>query len=81
MQVKWRNIFSPLCLFLQVVHIEQIEAKEPVYVEIPENISKEVKEALEQLSITKLYHHQVTYLFLFFAVSHEHCLNFMFISK
>ncbi|XP_078155045.1 UBQ, helicase-c and DEAD-like helicase domain-containing protein isoform X2 [Carex rostrata] len=42
----------------QVVHIEQIEAKEPVYVEIPENISKEVKEALEQLSITKLYHHQ-----------------------
>lgn len=31
--------------------------------EIPENISKEVKEALEQLNITRLYHHQVTNIF------------------
>ncbi|KAJ4755387.1 ATP-dependent helicase HRQ1 [Rhynchospora pubera] len=42
----------------QIAHVKKFEAKEGIYVEIPENISKEVKEALGQLSITRLYYHQ-----------------------
>ncbi|OAY76731.1 ATP-dependent helicase HRQ1 [Ananas comosus] len=42
----------------QIVHIEIIEAKEAVYVELPNDLSKTMKEALKQIGISKLYSHQ-----------------------
>ncbi|XP_075479197.1 uncharacterized protein LOC142520108 isoform X2 [Primulina tabacum] len=42
----------------QVVHIEEIKARNAKYVEIPRQLSESVKSALNRVGITKLYSHQ-----------------------
>lgn len=44
---------------VQVVHIEEIKARNAKYVEIPRQLSESVKSALNRVGITKLYSHQV----------------------
>ncbi|KAK6148636.1 hypothetical protein DH2020_019548 [Rehmannia glutinosa] len=42
----------------QVVHIEEISARNAKYVEIPRQLSENVKSALNRVGITRLYSHQ-----------------------
>lgn len=44
---------------VQVVHIEEISSRSAKYVEIPSQLSENIKFALERVGITKLYSHQV----------------------
>ncbi|XP_072971707.1 uncharacterized protein [Typha angustifolia] len=43
----------------QIVHLEEMEAKNAVYVEFPNNLSEALREALKHIGISRLYSHQV----------------------
>lgn len=64
---KFFGCLAVMTCLLQIVHIEIIEAKEAVYVELPNDLSKTMKEALKQIGISKLYSHQVLLFFFFFS--------------
>ncbi|KAJ8772204.1 hypothetical protein K2173_027381 [Erythroxylum novogranatense] len=42
----------------QIVHIEDISARKPIYVEVPRQLSENMKSALNCLGISQLYSHQ-----------------------
>ncbi|CAH8312661.1 unnamed protein product [Eruca vesicaria subsp. sativa] len=42
----------------QIVHVEDINARKPVYVEIPDELSEITKSALKRIGINALYSHQ-----------------------
>ncbi|CAG7911720.1 unnamed protein product [Brassica rapa] len=42
----------------QIVHVEDINARKPVYVEIPDELSEITKSALKRIGINTLYSHQ-----------------------
>lgn len=44
---------------MQMVHVEEIGARKAIYVEIPLELSDNIKSALNCMGITKLYSHQV----------------------
>lgn len=44
---------------MQIVHIEDIPGRKAKYVEIPVELSENVKSALKRIGITRLYSHQV----------------------
>jgi len=47
---------------VQIVHLEYINAKEAVYVELPDELSDTCRTALKRIGISKLYSHQVLLL-------------------
>lgn len=44
---------------VQVVHIEEVRSRCANYVEIPSQLSENIKFALDRVGITRLYSHQV----------------------
>lgn len=44
---------------MQIVHVEEINARAAAFTEIPDELSENAKSALKTLGITKLYSHQV----------------------
>lgn len=57
--------YLPLFLYLvQVVHIENITARNATYVEIPSVLSESTVLALKNIGITRLYSHQVICWFI-----------------
>ncbi|PQP93687.1 putative ATP-dependent helicase YprA [Prunus yedoensis var. nudiflora] len=42
----------------QIVHVEDIGARRPVYVEVPHELSENMRSALHSIGITQLYSHQ-----------------------
>lgn len=50
---------------LQIVHVLEIDAKEAVYMELPNNLSETLKCALNRIGISGLYSHQVSPFFCY----------------
>lgn len=50
---------STVKLWMQIVHVEDIGARRPVYVEVPHELSENMRSALHSIGITQLYSHQV----------------------
>lgn len=44
---------------MQIVHVEDIDSRKPIYVQVPNVLSDNMKSALKCMGITKLYSHQV----------------------
>ncbi|KAI4365849.1 hypothetical protein MLD38_021798 [Melastoma candidum] len=42
----------------QIVHIQEIAGRKPIYLDIPNMVSKDTRQLLERIGITKLYSHQ-----------------------
>lgn len=53
---------------MQIVHVEDINARKAVYVEVPDELSEITKSALKRIGINTLYSHQVPYLVMYFLV-------------
>ncbi|CAB4281068.1 unnamed protein product [Prunus armeniaca] len=49
---------STMKLWMQVVHVEDIGARRPVYVEVPHELSENMRSALHSIGIMQLYSHQ-----------------------
>lgn len=56
--IVWLTGLYAICL-MQIVHVEDIHAREAVHVEIPDALSDNTKTALKSIGISKLYSHQV----------------------
>lgn len=48
-----------LNLWMQIVHVEDIGARKAVHVEVPQELTENMRSALHSIGITQLYSHQV----------------------